>query len=376
MSCLKEGLSETRIVGLAFPMEDRLRAMETQRTKEQDGAFQARLYATKERRCQLKKELEQTRDMNPGGFWEHPLFSVSGIQFRPGITNDPKKVLKIVSGGLAKSDPAYIDKIILMARNPRAVAKSQERLRKRSPIPMDDVIVHSPRMFNVTTVAAACWIVEYKKPVLVINYDDLIEDGEKELQRVNEFIGGDLDVKTASKMIRPSLRRSYPEPDKNQDEFELADRIFELMKNQSWQEISDIPDQQRLFKDQRSFICVRSGIQVNEDMCNLCRTRPEVAANFRDTAETRRINWKAEPCLYEVGFGKEYEKNPITTEKSIKENHWLTIPHRGIGDAIHSVLSKIGLGRKTCQKCKDRRAWLNRMIPFRTKKTTSGKPTE
>ena len=85
-----------------------------QRPHEGAGAFEYRQYLEEntEKGQKRKAALENTRDMNPNGFWEMA-WSVRGCRWNPAqkpifdrIEANPGTVCKIVSGGLARS-PIY-----------------------------------------------------------------------------------------------------------------------------------------------------------------------------------------------------------------------------------------------------------------------------
>ena len=139
------------IIGEQFPQERRYNnmALDTneQRDGESDHRYKLRMFLTKRmqtngrntrnlerQESQRKKKSEamtHVKKMNPHGFYECR-YTVQGCYYHWGIEKiiEGKRIAKIVSQGLVHTDPAFLGekKIIMMTRNPREVAKSQEDL--------------------------------------------------------------------------------------------------------------------------------------------------------------------------------------------------------------------------------------------------------
>jgi hypothetical protein len=49
---------------------------------------------------------------------------------------------------------------------------------------------------------------EKEIPHIIVKYNDVLKDPEKEIERINEFLGGTLDVNSAVKAVDPSLYRN------------------------------------------------------------------------------------------------------------------------------------------------------------------------
>jgi len=149
-----------------------------------------------ERREQRKKKFESMKDMNPNGFYECP-FTVQGLYWRPQVHGlfakieamEKEPFCKIVSNGLLKSDPTRISKIVYMLRDPREVAKSQEKLTRPKTLPMPDgEKYHSPDFFITATVQFCRWAVQYASEVEVLigtPWGPFWSDPEPQVQRVS-----------------------------------------------------------------------------------------------------------------------------------------------------------------------------------------------
>jgi len=287
--------------------------------------------------AQNNRAMLRARDMNPNGYYEMD-FSVRGILYSPRhekllneILEDEKpRICKIVSQGLAASDPKYIDKIIYMSRDPRAVAKSQERLGRNSPMDPESaptsngkkVLIRDIAMFVSVTTRAAKWIINHSDiPVIVMNYNCLLDDPVNELLRLQEFMG-EGDFSSANQFIDTSLRRSAPE-DIEGEEASYAMGLYEALNNSDFGAIRQahldkIKEPSRI----NTWFCTRTGRRMEANECHLCKTHIHTALNFISTATRKGICWETEPCAYECGVdGSE----GIDIASSITNNHWVRL---------------------------------------------------
>lgn len=340
MDLMRTAFGEDRILGKKFPMEEGRQQFLKQGEKESDEHYAMRMYNNKKMNPNADEELQKTKDMNPNGFWECN-FTVGGISYNfpqskllEKLLNEDKDnltICKIVSQGLLPSDPQYIDKIIFMVRHPRAVAKSQERLKRSHPFgkidgkdPFDDITIHTPQMFiNVTAQASRFLIENPDIPVKQILFDDLIEKPHMTLNGIKDFLdcGGNFDE--AISRIEPKLRRSKHE-DIDNDLWEDAEFVYEKFIKNKYQEILDyLQDPKRnINKSQARWYCPRVNRNVIESECKLCKSNRIVRNNFKKHAESKDVDWRNEPCPYECGFNPD-DENPLTIEESIKNNFWV-----------------------------------------------------
>jgi len=343
MDLLRVTFGEERILGKKFPQEEHIEQMKKQNENETDHQYAARMYIHKKLRDEekIKKDLEESKDMNPNGFWEM-LYTVKGCYFRffdsdrleKILTEEKKSICKIVSQGLIQSDPIYIDKIIYMIRHPRAVAKSQEKLKRQFPfsdggkilIDNEEVKVHTPEMYINVTAMAAKWFVKYPNvEVKFVYFDELISEPKKVLTEVQEFLG-EGDFEKAIAQINPKLNRSYPE---NIDSpfWEDAEFIYNNFIQQNYNEIIEymkVPERMIHRKNNRWYCC-RINRLVVENECLNCINNEVTRENFKIFAEQKKINWKEEPCIFECSHHP--ENNPITIEESIANNSWNNIAY-------------------------------------------------
>lgn len=259
---------------------------------------------------------EAYKDLNPNGFWECP-WTVKGVQ-RYDTLPTKTEGAKIVSQGLANSNPEAISRIIYMARHPRAVAKSQERLKRQ----FEEMgTVHSPEMYIQVHVAAARWIEKHNARVKVVDFDDLLEDPSTELYWLDEWLkelqlpGKFVDsVDKIQQKLRRSADQPTPEQSEQEDAWQDAEEIYELLLSAEFEEIAKYT---RKKKDpHRRVFCTRLMTQLPAAACKFCLNDKTTRDNFKKTAAQRKIDWRNEPCIFEC------KENGISLTESIANNHW------------------------------------------------------
>lgn len=341
MDLLRVALGEDRLIGAKFPQEERYQEFLKRQEDEHPNRHAMRLYIARKLRPNTKREIEKSRDMNPNGFWEC-LYTVRGVRYRFHDTerlaellaedDDKLSVCKIVSQGLAQSDPQYIHKVVYMLRHPRAVAKSQEKLRRKSFLNADgqevnisdELQIHTPEMFINVTAAAARWMLKYPDvPVHFVHFDELLEEPEDVLTAVREFLGCSEDFTEAIGRIDRRLNRSKPEPEHEDPLWEDAEFVYDHFVDGEYQAILDYLDEPKraVHREQRRWHCVRAGQIMTEKHCKLCRERAVVRENMKLHAEDQGVRWRSEPCAFECGFDIDNDE-PLSMEESIANNFW------------------------------------------------------
>jgi hypothetical protein len=330
MDLLRVALGEDRIIGAKFPQERRLKRMREQQPNESDKKFAIRQYLQERdgRLVQAEKEFQQSRDMNPNGFWECQ-WTVKGIQWTP-FAPPENAIVKIVSQGLANSNPEYIGKVIYMNRHPRSVAKSQERLRgqfgpaKNPKIGNREVRKHSPQMYVNVHKQAARWIKEFKPDLQVVDFDDLIENPARVIDSIASFLGEEGNWEQAVAQVNPKLRRSYPEEVEN-SLWQVAEEIYAGVGGYLWDDVTKagLPTRERK-RNNDQWNCLRLKQRITRHVCELCQKDAVTAWNLREGAKRMKIKWEEEPCLYECGIGEE-DGAGLSIEESVAKNHWLAL---------------------------------------------------
>lgn len=330
MKIFETSLGRERILGTDF--RDRVFSKVEGET---DQHFKIRSYLVSRKELEVKNRgdgKDKAKEMNPDGFWECG-YTVKGIQFNLMEASYQRKLLaeteknmsicKIVSQGLFYTDPRFVTKMVFMLRNPRSVAKSQERLdRKNFVVPIDqpDIKIHSPEMFiNVSRIAVR-WFDSFPEvKVCKVLYDDLIMNTVETIKRISEFIGEDLTPSIG--VVKPELFRSLPE-DVASDLWTDSEIVYDKMVSGDYSGVLKYLDDPKLEINQRiiKHPCFRRNVLVNGLECRRCNSNKIVMRNFRGIAQAKGIQWKYEPCMYECGFNP--FKDPIGIEESISNNSW------------------------------------------------------
>lgn len=339
MDLMRVALGEDRILGKKFPQEEQIEEIREQGEEETDEQYAVRMYVFKKTRDEEKimADLAESKDMNPNGFWEM-LYTVQGCHYRffdsdrleKILTEETPSVCKIVSQGLVGTDPRYITKMIYMIRHPRAVAKSQERLKRQYPFSEDgkfivngeEVKIHTPEMYINVTAMASRYLNKYKDiPVLYVFFDDLITKPQETLAKVKEFLG-EGDFEKAAAQIEPKLNRSEPE---NIDSpfWEDAEFVYDHFINQDFEAIKEylMEPTRMIHRKNKKWLCVRMMSPKVEDECLHCMNSETVRRNYQKTAEGKKIDWRNEPCIFECAHIVDKPKKTI--QDSIRYNHWL-----------------------------------------------------
>lgn len=309
--CLLHAVGQDALIGHAFPREHR-------ELHEKSPADVREYYRQKS--IDEPATPEDVRDMNPDGFWECR-YSVNGIKWHPNFPNLSGKYGKIVSQGIAQSNPEYIGKIVCMARDPRQVAKSQERL-KRPNMP-EGTVIHSPEMFVRVTVMLARWIIANNKAadVVIVNYDDLITDPTTQLRRVADFLSLPPEAFDPS-LVKPQLQRSKPEPLAHHL-WEAADAIFAALKTGNWQGIIDANQEHSAIirRDKLSTNCERLDERMYYAECANCIHNASTRKAFKKRATAKGIDWRNKPCMFLCHTAPDIDRVPL--RQTIEENHWI-----------------------------------------------------
>ena len=336
------------VLGEKFPQENRFDRKQRRREKKQNETakqFELREYLMNnrpeiyikekgERETKIQEQLEETKKMNPMGFWECK-YTVNGAQWHLGIDDicTPKKICKIVSQGLINTDPRFCEKVIFMLRKPAKVASSQEHLGREN---FDKFIggqrgkggmtkVHDVTMFIKVTQFAAAWFNRTGVKPLIVEYDEFTSNPDKGLREICEYLGaGDPDL--GKPIISEKLKRSEDKKIDPDGSFSEADEIYELMLKYDFQGILNYRAKKNA-RSQQSFPCLRLKCDTNYNHCVDCKKGGEFAYKMREYAEQQNIDHGKEPCVFECGFDPDrYDDDSyLSVKESIENSHWKNI---------------------------------------------------
>lgn len=277
-----------------------------------------------------RQEQEETKNMNPNGFWECN-WTIRGLQWAQKPP-EPNKVCKIVSQGLARTNPQYVDKLVMMVRHPWSVANSHKDLKLSFPFARNvrnkDIDNINPRMYIRSTIDASRWILKNNPQLLMVDYDQLVLDTENVIESISDFIG-EGDWGKAKDVVDKRYKRNLPERFDDSESWDTALDIHRLFKTRQFEGVVDIGDSLREKAKEEpnvGFFCPRWGGQVGSNFCKQCKKGDrDYLYNLKVAASKRGIDWSEEPCLWDCGMNPSEEYTPVTIEQSIEENHWLKI---------------------------------------------------
>lgn len=333
MDCFRSAFGDERLLGWKFPKEVDPSLSQVKKPGETNEQFSLRMYA---RKIMLpEKELSNSKDLNPKGFWEDGRCTVTGFFYKPQLAEVIQELaglshplyVKLVSQAISLSDPNYIEKVVYMIRDPKVVAKSQERLKRKDFINekgnkiVENTLISSPEMFIKVTVSAAKWFLANPNiPLHIVDYKDLISKPKEELLKVQEFIG-EGNFASASSKVDPKLNRSKPGTDES-GIWEEAEKIYELFKKREFQKLVEYAENPRLEinRQKKKWLCFRYMHPVVESHCKKCKNNPEFRQTLREYADQHGILWQQRPCAYEVAYDLEHDL--ISIDESIQNNFW------------------------------------------------------
>jgi len=157
----------------------------------------------------LTDNLREADANNPKGYYEFERVKELPNGDYGWIPEAGGKVVKIVTGLIMNlpSDARY--KVIFMQRAMKEVLSSQKKMLGR--LGREDDKVEDEKMkkiYQEHLKQVNAWIA--KQPnieVLYVNYNTMLDNPLESLQKVNEFLGGDLDVKVMAGVVDKELYR-------------------------------------------------------------------------------------------------------------------------------------------------------------------------
>ncbi len=335
MELMRLTFGEDRILGAKFPQ---LARDVTRHPGDTDETFTFRQYMDALMDPEAEKRFAVSKDMNPNGFWEGP-FAVQGAYYRPrleGMLNTIEKeevpsICKIVSQGLAKTDPRYVTKVVYMLREPDAVAKSQERLQREMVYRnsegkrmnfwegMDTI---SPQMFIDVSLRASRWIAMHPDiAVHYVKYSELMAEPKNTLRGIQCFLG-EGDFTDAVAVINPKLNRSS----RTKIMHPLLDNAFEVYEKMcegDWEGLQCFGNDRAKLTHRQTWQwqCARSQQTTQEAICKDCQSKPAFRAQLIHLANVNKIDWINRPCAFECAFDVERTEY-LSIEESVTHNHW------------------------------------------------------
>lgn len=145
---------------------------------------------------------------NPEGYYEFE--RVKEIEHDQAWLEDAKgKAVKMIAELLKHLPSHYTYKVIFMLRKMDEILASQRQMLIRRGEPTDKVSDEEMgRMFEGYLERMEAWIADQPNMhVIYVSYNDLLADPVDQLDEVNHFLGGTLNVEDMISVIDPSLYR-------------------------------------------------------------------------------------------------------------------------------------------------------------------------
>lgn len=156
--------------------------------------------------------IRQADDDNPRGYYEFE--RVKKVKEDQGWLEDARgKVVKMVSALLADLPPRYTYRVIFMRRKMEEILASQRRMLLRNAKPWSDADdVRMRDLYQAHLRQVETWISRQRHlSALYVSYNDLLQSPREHALRVNEFLGGALDVGEMVSVIEQGLYRQKSE---------------------------------------------------------------------------------------------------------------------------------------------------------------------
>lgn len=150
-------------------------------------------------------------ESNPRGYYEHE--GIKALMRKPAIIAQAQgKVVKVVAPLLPYLMPRYRYRIIMMDRDMDEVLRSQnvmvDRMRKGKGKVEDGFRVGLSNAFKNQMKKVERWVERNPKVELLrVDYAAMVADPQGQAERVNAFLGGELDVIAMAAVVAPDLYR-------------------------------------------------------------------------------------------------------------------------------------------------------------------------
>ena len=145
---------------------------------------------------------------NPKGYYEFE--RVKQIEHDQAWLEDAKgKVVKMVAALLKHLPSDYRYKVVFMRRKMEEILASQRRMLVRNNMPADDVDnAKMAELFRRHLQIIEAWLAEQPNiDVLYVSYNETVKDPQPQAERLNQFLGGALDIRQMVNVVDPSLYR-------------------------------------------------------------------------------------------------------------------------------------------------------------------------
>ena len=155
-------------------------------------------------------EIREADTDNPKGYYEFERVKKMDKGDTDWVAEAVGKVVKVISALLKNLPPDYEYRVVFMHRNMDEILASQRKMlvnRGEDSDQMDDAKM--AELFQKHLVSIDNWLQEQKNfQVLHVNYSEILSDPVIQVQAVNAFLGGGLDVQAMAEQVDPALYRN------------------------------------------------------------------------------------------------------------------------------------------------------------------------
>lgn len=148
-------------------------------------------------------------DDNPKGYYEYERVKKMPEGDTAWVKDARGKSVKVITALLEHLPSKFKYNVIVMRREMDEILASQKKmLERRGEDPEKVSDAEMAQLFNKHFDKVIAWVKKQKHlRYIEVSYNDLLEDPEEEIEKVNQFLGGHLDTAAMLAMIDPKLYR-------------------------------------------------------------------------------------------------------------------------------------------------------------------------
>ena len=156
----------------------------------------------------LKDDIREADADNPKGYYEFERVK-QVAQDQAWLEEAKGKGVKLVSALLLDLPNTYTYRVIFMRRKMEEILSSQKTMLQRSGKPTDAIGDDKmAALFRKHLIQVEKWISEQPNvQVLYVSYNEMIADPIKEIERIHQFLGNELDTEKMASVIDRTLYR-------------------------------------------------------------------------------------------------------------------------------------------------------------------------
>jgi hypothetical protein len=147
---------------------------------------------------------------NPQGYYEFERVKALDKGDTAWVADARGKSVKVISALLKYLPSDYAYRVVYIRRNMPEILASQRKMlvrRGEDPDKVDDEQMTA--LFEKHVQQVESWLQQQPNiQVLYVHYSDILANPEREAQRLNQFLGGDLNVERMAEVVDPDLYRN------------------------------------------------------------------------------------------------------------------------------------------------------------------------